>query len=138
MSDIDITALLKNYGLHITDARKMVLSAFIQNKNALTQKDICYFTHTDFDRVTIYRTLEAFVEKGIIHIIPSMDTIIRYSLIRKVSKADCYQNHLHFLCDNCGKTTCLDTVPIPSIRLPAGFMSKQTEVIVKGTCKNCQ
>jgi len=42
------------------------------------------------------------------------------------------------MCDSCGKTICLNTVPVPSIVLPVGFMSKQTEVIVKGTCKNCK
>ena len=138
MPEIDIVALLKNYGLHITDARKMVLSAFIKNKNALTQRDICQVTETGFDRVTIYRTLEVFVEKGIIHIIPSKDTIIRYSLVRTVNNVDCYKNHLHFLCDNCGKTICLDMMPVPSIALPAGFSGKETEVIIKGTCKDCK
>lgn len=138
MPEINIAALLKNYGLHITDARKMMLSAFLKSTNALTQRDICHFTNTIFDRVTIYRTLEVFVEKGIIHIIPSMDTIIRYSLVRTENNVDCYQNHLHFLCDNCGKTICLDMMPVPLISLPAGFSGKETEVIIKGTCKDCK
>ncbi|MEP6713476.1 MAG: transcriptional repressor [Ferruginibacter sp.] len=138
MPEIDIASLLKNYGLSITDARKMVLSAFVKNRNALTQRDICNFTDTGFDRVTIYRTLEVFVEKGIIHIIPSMDTIKRYSLVRSINNADCYQNHLHFLCDNCEKTICFDMMPVPSISLPAGFSVKETEVIIKGTCKDCK
>jgi len=128
---------LKKFGLHITNARCMVLMAFFEKPGFITQREICIYTNAAFDRVTIYRTLELFVEKGIIHNIPSMDNIIHYSIMRSLQGADCYQHHLHFLCDACGKTICLETVPIPSMQLPPGFSGKETEVIIKGTCKNC-
>jgi len=138
MPEIDTVVFLKSMGVYITDARRMILSAFLEKENALTQAEILRFTNEAIDRVTIWRTLDLFVSKGIIHAIPSMDSLNRYALLQSKNRAGCFNNHLHFMCDSCGKTICLDTVPVPSIVLPVGFMSKQTEVIVKGTCKNCQ
>lgn len=70
----------------------------------------------------VYRTLQSFVEKGLIHLIPTTDNAIKYALC----KDDCeaghhHDNHVHFVCDECGKTTCLDEVTIPSVKLPKGF-----------------
>ncbi|MCY7293486.1 MAG: transcriptional repressor [Ferruginibacter sp.] len=94
-------------------------------------------TNDAVDRFTIYRTLDLFVCKGIIHIIPSMDSVTRYALLQSKKEAGSYKNHLHFMCDNCGKTICLNTIPVPMMPLPKGYSIKDTEVIVKGTCKNC-
>lgn len=130
--------LLKKKGLHITGARQKVLAAFFQKPSNITQKDIQQFTGKALDRVTIYRTLEMFVKKGIIHVIPSVGHLVRYGLTKNNENNACYERHPHFFCEDCGKIICLDTVPVPTMNLPDGFAGKETDVIVKGVCNNCK
>jgi Fur family transcriptional regulator, ferric uptake regulator len=129
---------LKKHQLSITDSRKKILELFIRSKSALAHADIETHSGTEFDRVTIYRTLQTFVEKGIIHTIPTTDNSVRYALC----KEDCvsgrhHDDHVHFMCDDCGATYCLDHVTVPKINLPSGFTATQTDLVVSGKCIKC-
>lgn len=131
--------ILKKNQLSITDGRKKILDLFINSEGALSHADIEKETEGAFDRVTVYRTLQTFVEKGIIHHIPTTDNSILYALCREECEAGHHHdNHVHFVCDDCNKTVCLDEVTVPRVKLPKGFVPKQTEVVVKGICDDCQ
>ncbi len=133
-----ISDILKRNQLSITESRQKILELFHQSASALAHADIEKLTGEQFDRVTIYRTLQTFVEKGIIHTIPSTDNAVYYALCRDECSAGHHKDdHVHFICDDCGTTYCLDHVIIPNIVLPKGFLSKQTDVLVSGICKNC-
>ena len=134
-----ISDTLKKHQLSITDSRKKILSFFIDSGSALAHADIEQKSSTEFDRVTIYRTLQTFVEKGIIHTIPTADNSILYALC----KDDCvaghhHDDHVHFICDECNSTFCLDHVSIPKVKLPKGFTSVQTNLVVSGICNKCE
>ncbi len=133
------TEILKSYGLTITESRKQILDLFHASKGALAHADIERNSSATFDRVTIYRTLQTFVEKGIVHTIPTADNSVLYALCKDDCKAGHHHdNHVHFICDNCGTTYCLDKVSIPQVQLPEGFVQKQADVVVSGICKNCK
>ncbi|HEY4874441.1 MAG TPA: transcriptional repressor, partial [Puia sp.] len=92
-----------------------------------------------FDRVTVYRTLQSFVEKGIIHSIPTADNSILYALCKdNCTEGHHHDNHIHFVCSKCGTTTCMENISAPSIKLPDNFIATKVEVVVNGICKNCQ
>ena len=119
-------------------SRKKILEFFVNANGALAHGDIEKLSGDQFDRVTIYRTLQTFVEKGVIHTIPTADNSIRYALCKdECAEGHHHDNHIHFVCDNCGKTFCLDHVTVPAVKLPEGFKSTQTNVLVSGVCKNC-
>lgn len=133
-----ITDILKDYHLSVTESRRKILELFMKSSGALTHADIEKKAGDHFDRVTIYRTLQAFLEKGLIHSIPSADDSIRYA----ICKSECdehghHDDHVHFICDNCGKTICLENIHVPTVKLPAGYESKQIDVVVSGLCKEC-
>ncbi len=133
------TDILKNYGLSITESRKQILELFLASKGALAHADIEKNSSATFDRVTIYRTLQTFVEKGIVHTIPTVDNSVLYALCKDDCKAGHHHdNHVHFICDTCSTTYCLDNVSIPQVTLPEGFVIKQADVVVSGICKNCK
>jgi len=142
MMDIKITEvndILRKNQLSVTDSRKSILDLFLHSNGALAHADIEKQTGEKFDRVTVYRTLQAFMEKGIIHTIPTSDNSIRYALC----KDDCteghhHDNHVHFLCNVCGRTTCLDSVTVPEVKLPKGFRPMDSQMIVSGICGQCQ
>jgi Fur family transcriptional regulator, ferric uptake regulator len=133
-----IKEILKSSQLSVTASREKILHLFLDQEGALAHGDIEKKAGEKFDRVTIYRTLQTFVEKGIIHTIPTADNSIRYALC----KDDCaeghhHDHHIHFVCSRCKNTFCLDDIVTPSIDLPKGYSSSHIEVVVEGTCKNC-
>jgi Fur family ferric uptake transcriptional regulator len=133
-----IDDLLKKNELSVTAGRKQILELFLQQEGALSHSDIEKRAGGKFDRVTVYRTLQAFLEKGLIHSIPTADNSIRYALC----KDDCSgghhrDDHVHFICNTCGNTMCLEDILIPPIKLPGGFVIEQVEMLVSGVCKSC-
>jgi Fur family ferric uptake transcriptional regulator len=134
----EVQQILKDNNLSNTESRRKILELFLDQTGALAHADIEKNIGEKIDRVTIYRTLQSFLDKGIIHTIPTSDNSIRYALC----KNDCteghhHDEHVHFVCDECGNTVCLDDVTPPALKLPRGFKSKQVEVVVSGTCKDC-
>ncbi|HEY4061873.1 MAG TPA: transcriptional repressor [Puia sp.] len=130
--------LLKKNQLSVTAGRRQILEFFLRQEGALSHNDIEKKADGKFDRVTVYRTLQAFLEKGLIHSIPTADNSIRYALC----KDDCsgghhHDDHVHFICNTCGSTVCLEDVTIPAIKLPGGFVKQQVDMLVSGICKSC-
>lgn len=134
-----IEEILKKNHLSVTDSRQKIMQLFLKSNGALAHADIEKKAGESFDRVTVYRTLQSFVEKGIIHLIPTKDNSIKYALC----KDDCeaghhHDNHVHFICDECNKTICLDDVTVPQVKLPKGFMPQHAEMVVNGICGECK
>jgi Fur family ferric uptake transcriptional regulator len=130
--------ILRRNSLSITDSRKKILNLFINIHGALAHGDIERKAGEKFDRVTVYRTLQTFVEKGIIHTIPTTDNSVRYALCKDCAEGHHHDNHVHFICNKCGTTLCLDDVLVPDIKLPKGFVLTDIEVVVKGICEDCK
>ena len=135
----EIKEILKRNNLSVTGSREKILSLFFDQAGALAHGDIEKKAGEKFDRVTVYRTLQTFVEKGIIHTIPTSDNSIRYALC----KDDCgeghhHDHHVHFVCTQCHTTYCLDDVVTPELKLPKGYNVVHIEVVAQGICKNCK
>ena len=132
-------SILKSSALSITSSRKKILDVFLSASTALAHQDIEKLAD-QYDRVTIYRTLQTFLERGIIHTIPTTDNTIKYALCSDdcISSGHHHDNHVHFLCDQCGRTLCLDDVMIPAITLPKGYSMKAINMVVNGICKLCR
>jgi Fur family ferric uptake transcriptional regulator len=134
----NIEEILKRNQLSVTSGRRKILELFLHQDGALSHSDIEKKAGEKFDRVTVYRTLQAFLEKGLIHSIPTADNSIRYALCRDNCSAGHHRDdHVHFVCSVCGNTICLDDVSIPAIRLPRGFAADQVDMQVRGVCKSC-
>ncbi len=133
-----INDILKKNGLNITEGRKNILGLFLETNGALSHADIEKNTEVEFDRVTVYRTLQKFVESGIIHQIPTTDNTILYALCKDNCVAGHHHDeHVHFICNDCEKTTCLENVTVPTVTLPKGFKPTHSAMIVKGRCLDC-
>jgi Fur family ferric uptake transcriptional regulator len=125
--------------LSITESRKKILNLFLNVPGALAHGDIERKAGEKFDRVTVYRTLQTFVEKGIIHTIPTTDNSVRYALCKdNCTEGHHHDDHVHFICLQCGATLCLEDVVVPEIKMRKGFSVNEIEVVVKGICLDCQ
>ncbi len=129
--------LLKNHNLRITQVRKNVLSLFLDQDEALSN----HFIESQLekvDRVTLYRTLKSFEEKGLIHKAFDGSDISKYALCSSDCSEDHHQDsHAHFHCEKCGKTLCMDDIPSPNSSLPSGYQLHSTHLILKGYCNEC-
>jgi Fur family ferric uptake transcriptional regulator len=135
----EVDDILRRNSLSVTDSRKKILNLFLNVQGALAHGDIERKAGEKFDRVTVYRTLQIFVEKGIIHTIPTTDNSVRYALCKdNCTEGHHHDHHVHFICDKCGATLCLEDTLVPEVRLPKGFAVNEVEVVVKGICKDCK
>lgn len=137
ISNVRLNDILRRKHLSITDSRKKILSLFLETSDALTHGDIERKAGEKFDRVTVYRTLQTFVEKGIVHTIPTSDNSVRYALCKDCTEGHHHDDHVHFVCSNCNKTICLDNVEVPHIELPKGYLSQSVQVVINGLCTEC-
>jgi Fur family ferric uptake transcriptional regulator len=134
---IRLNDILHRRQLSSTESRRKILTFFLNSNDALTHGDIEKEVGHKYDRVTIYRTLQTFEEKGIIHSIPTADNSIKYALCKECEEGHHHDDHVHFICSNCEKTICLDDVVSPKIDLPNGYAADNVQVIIKGICSDC-
>src|SRR5829696_721627 len=133
-----LNEILRRKNLSVTDSRKKILTLFLSSHDALAHGDIEKKAGEKFDRVTVYRTLQTFVEKGIIHTIPTTDNSVRYALCKDCTEGHHHDNHVHFICLRCNNTICLDDITTPEVYLPKSFSIDTIEVVIKGICINCK
>jgi len=137
MKSSNTEKILKQHKLRITDMRKEVLNIFLSKNEAQSQHDI-EVSLSNFDRITLYRTLKSFQEKGLIHKAFDSTDVAKYALCSDhCSEHDHNDEHVHFHCESCGNTFCVEEVEIPMISLPSGYTLSSTNVVLNGTCQRC-
>jgi Fur family transcriptional regulator, ferric uptake regulator len=135
-----IKSLLKDYDLRHTECREEILDIFMSKSHALAHGDVESQLPARFDRVTVYRTLKTFVEKGLIHKVLDDEGGTKYALCKDNCHGHDHQHHhdhVHFKCNDCGLTTCLENVSIPTLILPEGYKRLETNLLVQGVCNKC-
>ena len=130
--------ILKDYSLRQTDCRSDILDVFLDKNFALSHADIEGKIQETYDRVTVYRTLKTFLDKGIIHKVLDDTGTPKYALCKDHCSIETHSHeHVHFKCLTCGLTNCIEDIEIPKVKLPAGYTLLETNLLVQGICKNC-
>lgn len=130
--------ILKASNLRSTSSRSKILGLFLNNPHALSYSDLEKEVGATYDRVTVYRTLKSFLDRGIIHKVLDDTGGLKYGLCSDLCTNSQHQhNHVHFKCIQCGQTSCLDTVKIPNIHLPARYRGDEANLLIRGTCPEC-
>ncbi len=141
MELLKATKILQSNQLKVTDCRLDVLNIFINNNKAVSHADMENLIN--HDRVTLYRTINTFLDKDIIHRVPEgKGGGDKFALCvhPHVPASDDHKHnheHVHFKCNICENTTCINDVHIPVISLPNGFILKEAFLLVNGTCDQC-
>jgi Fur family transcriptional regulator, ferric uptake regulator len=130
--------ILQQHGLKITSSRIQVLNVFIKNKKVLAYSELQKKLGGNFDRVTLYRTLQFFEAKGLIHIIPDQSGDLSYALCNHEGLEHTHNdNHVHFKCNNCNLTICLEDKIIPAIKLSKRMKALKYTFLIEGLCEKC-
>ncbi len=134
----NIPEILKSKGLRITKVREAVLQVLINSGNPLSHQEIITRKKTaEFDRVTVYRTLETLQKLRLIHKIKGTDGVSRFGANENKASEKCSGDHIHFHCSVCNQMSCLPEQPLPWIKAPKGFEIHSKQLVVYGTCSKC-
>lgn len=132
-----VEELLKNKGVRTTDFRVQVLEIFTDTYTAIDM-EVIENSLGNFDRITLYRTIKTFLEKGLIHEI-NLHGVKKYALCDQ----GCGENHVHhhdhvhFKCRVCNEVFCIDIPEMPQISIP-NYTVEETEIQLTGICKSCK
>jgi len=129
--------LLRSHNLRKTPGRIDILEEFMQSNYALSHKDIENSLGNKYDRVTLYRVMSGFEECGLIHRVYDGDSTSKYALCSSnCDEHTHHDDHIHFVCNECGKTYCLE-FELPEIILPKSYKLSELSVLAKGKCEKC-
>lgn len=134
--NIHLAELLRERKLKATPTRLDVLSVISDYNKAIPFSEIQHALH-GFDRVTLYRTLHALVDNGIIHkaLIDEKETF--FAMCSKNCTSDTHNHkHIHFKCSRCQAVTCVQTVNPISLSIP-GHLIEDFEIEATGVCASC-
>jgi len=132
--------ILKDHNLRVTSCRRDVLKSFFERQEALSHSDLEEELKESFDRVTIYRTLKTFLESDLIHKVLDDSGATKYALCAHESNGGSHHHqhdHVHFKCERCGKTNCIEEISLPAVELPSGYVSKDISLLIQGICNKC-
>ena len=130
--------ILKKFNLYDTTSRSDILNVLISSKLALSVVEIRGMLEQDCDRVTLYRNLKLFTEKGILHQIHVDGQVSKYVLPDSIVKPETtYTEHLHFKCTCCNEVKCLTEYTLDNIELPEGYKMLGANFVVFGICNMC-
>lgn len=129
---------LSAHGLRKTPFRIELLELFMKNKHSLSHHDIKENIQSTKDKVTIYRALDSFLEKGLLHKVPDANNVSKYALCSSQCSHEKHEhNHAHFICNNCEKTYCIETIKLPLVKNTEGFRITNSKLTLEGECPDC-
>lgn len=117
-----------------TSCREGIIELILNSKTALSENEIKDNLSQNYDRTTFYRSFKTLLKKNIIHKIVVDKKTVKYAIDNSISEK---HEHAHFYCTECGNVKCMDSVIVKTPNLPDGYIAKETEVIIKGICQNC-
>ena len=133
----EIESKLIKKQINPTANRMLILDYMLDQQTAISLSDIEKGL-APTDRVTVYRTLKTFEERGLVHSIDDGTGIPKYALCAEDCDVEGHQDlHLHFYCRVCKETYCLPKTRIPKVDLPDKFRSEQVDLLIKGLCDKC-
>ena len=133
----DAASRLRAAGLRATQGRIRALAAIEAAPAPLTHADLARLPELrDLDAITLYRLLDAFAERGLVHRVQGTDGVWR-TCAQPRGQPGCPGNHPHFLCADCGAMVCLTDQPLAHVRVPEGAMVLARHFLVVGRCTAC-
>jgi len=136
--DKDFAGLLHRNHLKATGPRLGVLDIIAKRDSAISQPILEKMMGKEVDRVTLYRILKTFEEKGILHKVIDLNGTANYA----ICSSDCsehqhHDEHFHFNCTRCLAVYCLNDMHLPSLKIPKGFKAESVSLAITGVCDRC-
>ena len=129
--------LLKQKGVRPTANRILILKT-LQNEHRPISLSAMEAILLPMDKSSIFRVLTLFLEHDIVHAFEDGKGVLNYELCLSEGACNMKDSHVHFYCESCQRSFCLDHVHIHDIPLPEGFHAHSLSFVVKGECPECR
>lgn len=131
-----IAEFLDNAGITPTPVRVLVYRCLKDSESPLSLADIENSLIT-VDKSTVSRTLTILKKHDLVHAFNDGSGSVKYEICKRVHSHHHDDFHVHFHCEICGKTLCLNDVAIPSVKLPEGYEVRDANYVITGCCSDC-
>ena len=136
MTVTGIKKILKTKNLRATELRVALLEIISNLGRAVSHQEI-QNSLIKFDRITLYRTLNSFIERGILHKIILEDNKNFYALCNLECTTDKHQHqHIHFQCNQCKEVSCLESKEPIELGI-SNHLVDEIEITASGICQDC-
>jgi Fe2+ or Zn2+ uptake regulation protein len=133
-NDSDIKGAIRFSGLRVTKIRARVLGFLRRIHKPISHAEIMLALKSA-DKVTVYRTLAALADAGLVHRTFTGERTALYESADRCEKHSC---HPHFTCRECGMTKCLTSAHVPLVKTAGkGFKLERQRVHIEGVCPSC-
>lgn len=133
----DIETKLTGKGIKPTANRLLVYRALTEALGPVTLA-MLEDTLVTVDKSSIFRVLTLFLEHDAVHAFEDGRGVLNYELCTTDGACNMTDGHLHFYCEACHHSYCLDTIKTPELTLPDGFTPHSLSFVVKGLCPHCR
>lgn len=137
MNSQDMISRLESKGIRPTANRILVMKTLMgeQNPQSLSNLERKMLS---MDKSSIFRTLTLFLEHDVVHAFEDGRGVLCYELCEEKGACDHHDGHIHFYCESCQRSFCMEDIHIPSFELPEGFYPHSISFVIKGECPDCR
>ena len=137
MENKNVIERLEHKGIKPTANRILVLKALLEKRKPMKLADI-EDAIINMDKSSIFRVLTIFLNHDVVHSFEDGKGILNYELCESEGECRHTDSHIHFYCESCCKSFCLEDIVFPHIDLPDGFTLHSFSFVVKGECPACK
>ena len=136
MTDTELISLFEAHGVRVTANRLLIVRTLSSAGRPLSMTELEDALES-VDKSVVFRSLQLFRENGLVHVLEDSGEGARYELCHSHDGIN-DDLHVHFYCERCHRTFCLEDTPIPSVPAPSGFTVHTSSHLLRGLCPNCR
>lgn len=137
MNSQDMISRLESKGIRPTANRILVMKTLMGEQNPQSLSNL-ERKMVSMDKSSIFRTLTLFLEHDVVHAFEDGRGVLCYELCEEKGACDHHDGHIHFYCESCQRSFCMEDIHIPSFELPEGFFPHSISFVIKGECPDCR
>lgn len=137
MNSQDMISRLESKGIRPTANRILVMKTLMGEQNPQSLSNL-ERKMVSMDKSSIFRTLTLFLEHDVVHAFEDGRGVLCYELCEEKGACDHHDGHIHFYCESCLRSFCMEDIHIPSFELPEGFYPHSISFVIKGECPDCR
>ena len=137
MNSQDMINRLESKGIRPTANRILVMKTLMGEQNPQSLSNL-ERRMVSMDKSSIFRTLTLFLEHDVVHAFEDGRGVLCYELCEEKGACDHHDGHIHFYCESCQRSFCMEDIHIPSFELPEGFYPHSISFVIKGECPDCR
>ena len=137
MNSQDMINRLESKGIRPTANRILVMKTLMGDQNPQSLSNL-ERKMVSMDKSSIFRTLTLFLEHDVVHAFEDGRGVLCYELCEEKGACDHHDGHIHFYCESCQRSFCMEDIHIPSFELPEGFYPHSISFVIKGECPDCR